>query len=121
MDGTSTLILEGEADKMPSLRVNDSATLNGHLVLRISLPSTFTSYGTWQNYTIMTCRQCQGAFASVKIESSSCVSTEVFQPFQSEKSFHISVLFRHSEVCFAATVMPPLLYCSLLLIGFLMY
>lgn len=120
MDGTSTLILEGEADKMPSLRVNDSATLNGHLVLRISLPSTFTSYGTWQNYTIMTCRQCQGAFADVTIESSSCVSAEVSQPVQGKNSIHVLVLLTRSEVCFAATVMPPLLYCSLLLIG-LMY
>lgn len=96
---------------MPSLNVSDSAEVDGKLILRISLPPSFTSYGVWQNYTIMTCQQeCRGRFQSVEIDESagSCLSIEKFQPFSEENSHHISILFHHLETCFASALFPSL-------------
>lgn len=117
MDGSSTLVLEGQTDTFPSVNVSDSATVDGNLVLHVTLPSTFNSYGQWQNYTIMTCRkQCGGEFQSVVIESDSpCSTIESYQPFSDDKAFHLSILFKH-ESCFAAVIFPPLIYISVFLL-----
>ena len=110
MNSMSTIVLEGEANNLPTLAVNESGTIDGTLVIRISLPSTFSSYGIWMNYTIVTCQQqCRGSFRSVLVEGAgNCAKIEESRQFSGENSHHISVLFTRVENCFVAALLPSL-------------
>lgn len=119
MDGASTLVLEGRVDSLLTFNVTDSATLDGRLVLRISLPPGFTSYGVWQNYTIMTCNyQCHGKFVDATVEhDGDCGSIANVREFRErESSLIIAVSFDKSPICFASTFIPSLMFCGLMLL-----
>lgn len=113
MDAGSTLVLEGEPESLPSLNVSDSATVDGQLVFRISIPSKYSAFSDWQNFTVMKCRQCKGAFRSVHVETVGTCSPSIkeFQQYNQDNAYHISVLFNHLEACFATAFLPPLLCC----------
>lgn len=117
MDGASALVLEGRTDALPSLNVSDSATVDGTLVLRISLPPTFSSWGVWQNYTIMNCeQQCHGVFRSVSLElAGSCFAIKDHEHSNLDNALRIAILFQHLETCFAAAFVPPVYVIVLLL------
>lgn len=117
MDGASTLVLEGRADTLPSLNVSESASVDGQLVLRISLPPTFSSFGVWQNYTIMTCsHRCHGNFRHLTVEDvGTCTSIADVQEDQGRgSSISIAVLFDKLPTCFSPTFLPHWYYVELL-------
>lgn len=117
MDAASTLVLEGRTDTLPSLKVSDTASVDGNLILRISLPPTFSSYGKWQNYTIMTCsRQCSGEFQNVKVEKvGPCTPIEeVGEVRESENLMSIAISFGKTPICFAPHALPRFALCGFL-------
>lgn len=107
MDGTSTLVLEGDVDGLPTLNVTDSASIDGLLIIRVALPPNFSSYNVWHNYTIMKCnRECSGNFQKVRMEkvgASGCASTidDVYDVHHRQSVIEISVSFSRPPVCFA--------------------
>lgn len=119
MDGSSTLVLEGQVDSLPSLNVSDSATVDGQLVLHLSLPPTFSSYGVWQNYTIMSCgEQCQGKFQKIVVEPvGGCASTvDVQERRERDSLISIALAVRKLEICFASDFLPSLMFSGVILL-----
>lgn len=119
MDRSSTLVLEGQVDNLPSLSVNQSAAVDGALVLRISLPPNFSSYGVWHNYTIMTCgSKCQGSFREVIVEhDGDCASNVATQEYRERESLiTIAVSFSRLPICVASLSLPPLLLSVLFIL-----
>lgn len=112
MDGASTLVLEGQIDDFPKLNVSGLATLDGELIVRVSVPSNFSAFGTWQSVTVLTCsRQCLGGFRNVTVESvGACISIEeVREVREIENLMTIAVSFDKPPICFSASFLPPLL------------
>lgn len=121
MDGASTLVLEGSANTLPSLNVSDSATVDGKLLLRISLPPMFSSYGVWQNFTIMTCSQeCRGTFQALKVETNGdCASVADYREVRERESLiAVAVSFAKLPVCLAPAFLPPLMLCVMIMLFF---
>lgn len=123
MDGTSTLVLEGQADNFPTLHVNDSATLDGILILRISIsPTNFPPPGVWQNFTIIICHgQCRGSFQKVIVSHvGSCgVIEDVGEDYVRESRVSVAVLFAKEPICVAPAALPPIVLCGIVIILFL--
>lgn len=112
MDGTSTLVLEGHTDDLPFVTVNESATVDGSLVIRLTLSPTFSSYGLWQDFTVIKCNyECSGTFQEVKVEhvGPECALIEDKQVRQRESLISIAVNFGRSQICFAPASMPQLM------------
>lgn len=120
MDGASTLVLEGGVDSLPSLNVSESAMVDGQLLLRISLPPTFSDFGVWQNYTIMNCGyRCHDSFRHVAVENvDPCTSiVDVGEVVELDNVIFVAVSFDKTQTCFAPALLPQLILFGIIAMG----
>lgn len=109
MDGASTLVLHGSPSTLPMIE-SDAASLDGTLVLRLALPPTFSSFGTWQNFTVVKCHQeCQGGFDEVIVELvHGCAAVEAVDEIRPRQSvLALAISLTRPDGCLASNFWPP--------------
>lgn len=121
MDQGSILLLKGQAGNLPALNVSESATLSGTLIVQLTIPSDFSSYGYWENYTVVRCgRQCNGSFEKIIVEhDGACAKVEdQGEVVERDSLLMIAVKVELLPMCMAPGVLPPqlLLFVGLLLL-----